>query len=70
MSTVPICLVCDFQVLLIWTRVGQGPTALVVVAGDGCFGHFSLIYHFSSLVILPLSRRRSDIDRNTVSKGR
>ena len=34
-------------VLLIWMSVGQGPTALAVGAGGGCFGHFSLIYHFS-----------------------
>ena len=36
-------------VLLIWNRVGQGPTALAVGAGGGLFGHFSLIYHFSFL---------------------
>ena len=28
-------------------RVGQGPTALAVGAGRGCFGHFTLVYHFS-----------------------
>ena len=26
--------------LLVWIRVGQGPTALAVGAGGGCFGHF------------------------------
>ena len=26
----------------IWIRVGQGPTARVVGAGGGWFGHFSL----------------------------
>ena len=26
--------------LLIWIRVGQGPNALAVGAGWGCFGHF------------------------------
>ena len=36
------------EVLLIWIRVGQGPTALAVGAG-GVFGHFSLVYHFSFL---------------------
>ena len=29
--------------------VGQGPTALVVGAGGGCLGIFSLVYHFSFL---------------------
>ena len=45
------CLV-NFQgrgVLLIWTIVGQGPIALVVGAGGGCFDIFSLIYHSSFL---------------------
>ena len=36
-------------VLLIWNRVGQGPTALAVGAGWGCLDIFSLIYHFSFL---------------------
>ena len=31
----------------IWIMVGQGPTSLAVGAGGGCFGHFSLVYHFS-----------------------
>ena len=34
-------------VLLIWYRVGQGPTALAVGAGGGCLNIFSLIFHFS-----------------------
>ena len=34
-------------VLLIWIRVGQGPTALAVGAGGGCLDIFSLVYHFS-----------------------
>ena len=34
-------------VLLIWVRVGQGPTALAVGAGGGCLDIFSLVYHFS-----------------------
>ena len=47
-------------VLLIWIRVGQGPTALAVCAGVGCLDIF-----FSSVVslfFLPLSGRRPDID--------
>ena len=36
-------------VLLIWNRVGQGPTALAVGAGGGCLDIFSLICHFSFL---------------------
>ena len=30
-------------VLLIWIRVGQGPTALAVGAGGGCLDIFSLV---------------------------
>ena len=33
----------------IWITVGQGPTALVVGADWGLFGHFTLIYPFSPL---------------------
>ena len=36
-------------VLLIWIRVGQGPTALAVGAGGGCLDIFSLVHHFSFL---------------------
>ena len=36
-------------VLLIWIRVGQGPSALAVGAGGGCLDIFTLVYHFSSL---------------------
>ena len=36
-------------VLLVWIRVGQGPTALAVGAGGGCWDIFTLIYPFSSL---------------------
>ena len=36
-------------VLLIWTIVGQGPTARAVGAGGGGLDIFSLIYHFSFL---------------------
>ena len=36
-------------VLLIWTRVGQGPTALAVGAGGACLDIFSLVYCFSFL---------------------
>ena len=35
-------------VLLIWIRLGQGPTALAVGAGRGCLDIFSLVCHFSS----------------------
>ena len=35
----------------IWVTVGQGPTALAVGTGGGCFGHFfshlSHLYSFS-----------------------
>ena len=34
-------------VLLIWIRVEQGPTALVVGAGGSCLDIFSLVCHFS-----------------------
>ena len=34
-------------VLLIWIRVGQGPTALAVGAGGGGLDIFSLVSHFS-----------------------
>ena len=37
------------SVLLIWIRVGQGPTTLAVGAGGGCLDIFSLFYHFSFL---------------------
>ena len=36
-------------VLLIWIRVGQGPTTLAVGEGGGCLDIFSLVYHFSFL---------------------
>ena len=36
-------------VLLIWIMVGQGPIALAVGAGGGCFDIFSLVYLFSFL---------------------
>ena len=42
----------------IWITVGQGPTALVVGAGGGCF-HSHLSF---SLLFLPLFGRRPDID--------
>ena len=40
--------------------VGQWPVALAVGAGGGCSDIFILIYPFFPL--LPLFRRRSDID--------
>ena len=48
--------------------VGQGPVALAVGVGGGCLDIFTLL--ILSLLFLPLSGRRPDIDRNTVSKGR
>ena len=36
-------------ILLIWKRVGQGPTALAVGAGGGCLDIFTLLYPFSIL---------------------
>ena len=37
-------------VLIIWIIIGQGPIALAVGVGGGCFDiFFSLIYHFSFL---------------------
>ena len=50
---------------VIWIRVGQGPAALVDGAAGGCF-----LSSIISLFFLPLSGRLSDIDRNTVLKGR
>ena len=44
----------------IWMTVGQGPTALAVGAG-GTVWTFLLSSIFS-LLVLPLSRRRRDID--------
>ena len=52
----------------IWVIVGQGPIALAVGAGGGCLDIF--FSPLSFLLFLPRSGRRSDIDRNTVSKGR
>ena len=34
-------------VLLIWIRVGHGPTVLTVGASGGCLDIFSITYHFS-----------------------
>ena len=36
-------------VLLVWIRVGQGPTALAVGAGGGCLDVFALLCPFSPL---------------------
>ena len=33
-------------ILLVWIRVGQGPTALAVGAGGGCLDILSLVYPF------------------------
>ena len=45
----------------IWMIVGQGPTALPVIAGGSCLDIFTLLYPFSPLFFLPLSGRRRDI---------
>ena len=47
-------------VLLIWIRVGQGPTALAVDAGGGGWTFF--VSSIISLFFLPLSGRRPDTD--------
>ena len=47
-------------VLLVWIRVGQGPTALAVGAGGGCLD--ILLSSILSLLFLPLFGRRPDID--------
>ena len=44
----------------IWVAVGQGPIVLVVVANGGCLD--ILLSSILSLLFLPLSGRRSDID--------
>ena len=44
----------------IWIRVGQGPTALAVGAGRGCFDN--LLLTVLSVLFLPLFGRRPDID--------
>ena len=54
---------------IIWMTVGQGFNALAVGAGGGIVWTF-LLSSILSLLFLPLSGRRPDIDRNTVSKGR
>ena len=46
--------------------VGQGPAALAVGAGGGCLEFF--LTSVASLFFFPLSGRRPDIDKNTVSK--
>ena len=48
--------------------VGQGPIALAVGAGGG--GLTFLLSSIFSLLFLPLSGGRPDIDWSTVSKGR
>ena len=44
----------------IWIAVGQGPTALAVGAGGGCWTF--LFSSILSLLFLPLFGRRPDID--------
>ena len=45
-------------VLLIWIRVGQGPTALAVGAGGGCLNIFSLRFFLSSFSLRETARYR------------
>ena len=46
-------------VLLVWVVVGQGPTALAVGAGWGCWDIFSLIYNrLKYYLIGPLSPKQ------------
>ena len=45
----------------IWMMVGQGPIAFAVDAGGGCLDFFLLSSIFS-LLFLPLSGRRPDMD--------
>ena len=47
-------------VLLIWIIVGQGPIVLALGAGGGCLDIF--VSSVTSLLFLPLSGRRPDID--------
>ena len=47
-------------ILLTWTRVGQGPTALAVGAGGVVWTFF--LSSIISFFFLPLSGRRPDID--------
>ena len=47
-------------VLLVWIKVGQGPIALAVGAVRGCLDSF--LSSITSLVFLPLSGRRPDIN--------
>ena len=47
-------------VLLIWIRVGQGPTALAVGAGGGVWTFF--LSSIISFFFFPLSGRRPRID--------
>ena len=55
-------------VLLSWIRVGQGPTALAIGAGEVVWTF--LLSSIIFLFFLPLSGRMSEIDLNTVSEGR
>ena len=44
----------------VWMIVGQGPVALALVAGGGCLD--ILLSSVLSLLFIPLSGRRPDID--------
>ena len=62
-GTLPRTIASPDQPLLIWVRVGQGPTALAVGAGGGCLDIFFLS-SIISLFCLPLSGRRPDRLKN------
>ena len=53
----------------VWIIVGQCPIALAVGAGVGLVWT-ALLSSVFSLLFLPLSGRRPDIDLNTISKKR
>ena len=46
----------------IWITVGQGPAALAVGAGGGCFTPTFLLSSILSFLFLPLFERRPYID--------
>ena len=46
----------------IWMKVGQGPTVLAVGVGEVFLGGTFLLSYIFSILFLPLSGRRPDID--------
>ena len=49
----------SWGVLLVWIKVGQGPSSISVGAGRGCLDFFSCL---SFLFVLLFSGKRSNID--------